>query len=79
MSEFLIYKKVQLPSKKTLDIYVNSLSGVTLGVINWYAPWRRYVFRPTLLIGTNFDSSCLKEITEYINKLMQERKNVKET
>ena len=40
----------------------------SLGEIRWYSHWRRYVFFP--LPDTVFDSSCLKEITDFIDQEM---------
>lgn len=42
-----------------------------LGWIDWYSPWRRYTYHPTN--QTLYDSSCLKEIAEFIDKQMQKR------
>lgn len=71
--KYLNFEVIQLKDKKTLDVFVKSQNGTILGTIKWYAQWRRYVFHPTLLIGTSFDSACLKELTEYLDNLMKNR------
>lgn len=54
--------------------FVNSKrSTVYLGKISWYANWRRYTFRPG--VETVFDSKCLKEIKEFIDIAMEQRKS----
>lgn len=38
-------------------------TGIDLGKISWYAPWRRYAFYP----GPNlFDAVCLTEIAKFL-------------
>lgn len=46
--------------------------GVTLGLVKWYAPWRRYCFMPSS--ATIFDASCLTEVIEFIRYQMDRRK-----
>ena len=72
-TEFLHFRKFKHVKKKvTFEIDVENKYGNVLGEIKWYGPWRRYVFHPCE--QTLFDASCLKEITKYINKLMEDRK-----
>lgn len=59
---------------KTKLIGVGNNSGEKLGMIRWKPGWRRYAFEPNE--GTIFDSSCMKEIVEFIDSLMDERKNI---
>ena len=72
MMGYLNFEPIQLKAKKTLDVFVKSQGGTILGTIKWYPHWRRYVFHPTLLVGTSFDSNCLKELTDYLDHLMVE-------
>jgi hypothetical protein len=46
----------------------------TLGVIKWYAPFRKYSFYP--YANMVFDATCLKDITDFINQLEAERKDL---
>lgn len=71
-TKFLNFNKYKEVSKKTYDIVVLTKDHHILGIIKWRAGWRRYVFEPES--ETVFDSSCLKEITNYIDELMSERK-----
>jgi hypothetical protein len=44
-----------------------------LGDIQWYAPWRRYVFYT--IDERSFDARCLRDIAEFIEREMENRKN----
>lgn len=35
-----------------------------LGLVKWYAPWRKYCFHP--LDGVLFDHSCLTDIAKFM-------------
>jgi hypothetical protein len=55
-------------------------SGVWLGVIRWYAPWRTYCFYP--LPDRVFDQSCLREIAtklQFETKRWMDRNTMHET
>lgn len=52
------------PKKKTLTWVVVDLAGSGIGVVKWYAPWRRYCFFPDL--NTVFEEKCLNEISDFI-------------
>jgi hypothetical protein len=45
-------------------------TGIDLGKISWYAPWRRYVFHPAPAL---FDSTCLIEIVKFLDDQMAMR------
>ena len=74
-SKYLVFNKVKYEGKKTFNIDVLNKDGVTLGIIKWNSGWRRYAF--FIASGTFFDSECLKDITNYIDQLMVDRKKVK--
>jgi len=53
---------------KTRNVSVRTVrSNVVLGYINWYAPWRQYVFRPQP--DTVFNSECLNRIQGYVSEM----------
>jgi hypothetical protein len=52
-----------------------SVNYPTLGTVQWYAPWRRYVVYPAS--GTLFDANCLREIAIFCDTQTQEHKNEK--
>lgn len=52
------------PPKRTQSWSVLHKTGGTLGIIKWYAPWRRYVFYPHE--DTLFDANCLINLTDFL-------------
>lgn len=67
-----IYMNELNTNKKTRHFEVTSKSsdGV-LGIVKWFAPWRRYAFFPS--VNCLFDAACLTSITEFLQELMKER------
>lgn len=59
--------------KKTTMYWVMSKSDkARLGEIKWYGPWRKYAFFPE--VETVFETTCLRDIVEFIIELMDKRK-----
>jgi hypothetical protein len=50
---------------------LNARPDNVLGVIRWYAPWRRYCFECNGI----FDVSCLREIADFIETQMKARRD----
>lgn len=50
-----------------------STGGWVLGYIKWDTGWRRYVMEP--YTNSKWDKDCLKDIMEFLDDLMKERKN----
>ena len=73
-TKWLIFKQDYLPKKITQVWEIKNLTGTFLGLIKWYSPWRCYCFFP--VDGTAFNSTCIKDILDFINKLMEARKKV---
>lgn len=48
-------------------------SCVTLGFIKWYGAWRQYCFFPEG--STIFNKGCMLDVTDFIDQLMEERRN----
>lgn len=73
--DHLKFEKYERRDGKKTDIYavVSYVEKDVLGYIRWHGPWRQYVF------GTNSDViwswDCLKQVSEFIKKLMDERKH----
>jgi len=71
--EYIYFEEEPNPGKKTKQFWCrNKKSDITLGVIRWHSPWRQYCFLPTG--PTIFSRGCLKDIVDFINQLMEERK-----
>lgn len=62
-------------SGKTKVIGVGSNQGEKLAYIKWSGAWRKYCFFP--FNETSYDVSCMNDIIEFINELMEERKQKK--
>ncbi|MFW9971723.1 MAG: hypothetical protein ACFFDF_16140 [Candidatus Odinarchaeota archaeon] len=74
LSESYIEFREETPNPKTEVISVRSKnSGVILGLIKWFGSWRQYCFYPKDF--TVFSRGCMKEIIDYINNLMEKRRN----
>ena len=76
MSEYKYLTFIEQEPKAKTKVFavVNKLSKGLLGSVMWYAPWRKYCFY-TAAHSFVFDTGCLADIQDFINKLMLERKN----
>jgi hypothetical protein len=52
------------------DVYAGT--SVKLGLIKWYAPWRKYSYFPNL--NTVYEQVCLREIAEFCEIETRKRK-----
>jgi len=85
---WLIFTEVPDQKKITKTFYVISkYDNSLLGVIKWHPPYRKYSFFVTskfefsggeYLVDTKiFDDGCLDEVSDFLKKLMDERKKEK--
>ena len=74
-TKWLIFKRQHTPERKTGVWNVLSTRYDSLGEIKWFNRWRCYAFFPDE--ETIFNSVCLSDIKEFIDRLMKERKNAK--
>jgi hypothetical protein len=72
MSEYLIFKPISYEGKTKRFEVISKSWGAMLGRISWYNAWRQYTFSPST--NTIWNKDCLKDIQEFLIKLMQERK-----
>ncbi len=72
MSHLTFNKKERRKNAKT-DIYdiINKQNEI-IGWILWRPGWRQYIFSPEQ--ETNWSWDCLKEVSDFIKQLMEERK-----
>lgn len=68
---YLTFSRFKHQDKKTYDIRVLNKQNDLLGKIYWRGGWRKYVFEPKGEMI--FDTKCLRDVIEYIEKLMEER------
>ena len=74
--KYIYFQEILLQRKTKTFLALNKNSGESLGAIKWYAPWRKYCF----FVSDHelvFDASCLADIQDFLNKLMQEKKEAK--
>ena len=68
-NESKVFTTKKMPKTKVFEV-INKQSR-KLGLIKWYAQWRRYCFYT--YEGLVFDASCLEDIAKFIRELMIER------
>ena len=82
MKDYLKFTPYQIKKRKTINVEVRNLKGELLGEIEWSTSWRKYVFVTiyngvTSYNGIQFDYLCLRQLSNYLNSLMEERKKKK--
>ncbi len=63
----IYFKKIEQKAKTSMWICSHNISHLELGIIEWYAPWRQYVFYPS--DGTLFSGGCLDDIIAFMKDL----------
>jgi len=72
-TQYLIFEDMEVKKRKTKLIAVrNENSDDIIGYIEWYGPWRQYCFFPEY--ETIWNMTCLNDVNQLIQKLMQDRK-----
>lgn len=66
-SGFMAFERVGYTGKTVIVRVRSKRDGGHLGLIRWYAPWRRYVFE--VVPGAIFDEECLDELVREIAAL----------
>ena len=75
MSKYLEFKQVSYNGKTKRFKVISKNHGDVLGKISWYGAWKQYVFSPAF--ETVWNRDCLKDIQDFIQELMNERKHLK--
>lgn len=61
------------PTRKTNVWYITNVkSNAPLGLISWFAHWRKYCFFPNG--SAVYDNSCLRAITQFLDAANAEHK-----
>jgi len=70
---FLDFREVANPGKKTKrwSIYSTQGGNTPLGWIQFFAPWRKYVWETTP--GSIFDVKCTQEVVDFLNAHKDDR------
>ena len=72
MKSYIDFELIAEKPKTSVFSIVSKRYGDELGIVKWYAPWRQYCFFPSE--ETIWNRGCLREVNEFIQKLMDERK-----
>jgi len=72
MSKYLEFKQIPHKGKTKRFSVISKQHGFPLGEIKWYGSWRQYSFYPNG--DTIWNTDCLKDIQDFIQQLMDERK-----
>lgn len=73
MSKHLLFNQVPFDGKTKKVCVTSSHDFSVLGYIGWHGGWRQYVFHPNIDCLWSWD--CLKDLSEYIKNLMDERRH----
>ena len=78
MPKSYIYFELIAKKPKTSVYAIRSKSsGDVLGHIRWYFGWRQYIFEPETSEDTIWNIGCLREVIDFLQKLMDDRKIAK--
>lgn len=70
MKHWLYFEEVYIPGRKTKFWVVRNVqTREVLGSVHWKASWRKYALFTKDVI---FDSNCLREVVEFVDKAMTE-------
>lgn len=72
MPEQIDYKFIHFEETATFWFCKNNKSGAILGRVEWYYPWKQYIFEPSG--SALFSADCLADIQHFMGQLAQERK-----
>lgn len=70
--EYVNFRKIASKTKTHRWSCCNLRSAATLGVVKWYAPWRRYCYFSTT--EAVYSPGCLKDIQDFLESAMKSRK-----
>ena len=71
--EYIRFRKKQSTGKTSVWSCRSIHHGDELGIVKWYGGWRTYCYFPT--VAAIYSRGCLKDIAEFIDLLLAERKN----
>ncbi len=76
MAKWIEFIEVNVPNKKTKTFVVQNKDNFSvLGIIKWYGGFRQYSFYPEP--NCVFEKTCMKDIIDFMEALMTERKNAR--
>ena len=75
-TEYKYLTFVEIESTGKTKRYTALSDDTVVGNVQWYVPWRKYCYNS--LNGVIYDASCLADVQDFLNQLMQEHKSKKE-
>jgi hypothetical protein len=72
MSKYIEFQRVPFNGITQRFEVISINRGDILGRIQWYPPWRQYIFCPAF--ETLWNKDCLKDIQDFLQQLMDDRK-----
>jgi hypothetical protein len=76
IGEYLEVELITEGEKTNIYSILNKNFNISLGIIKWNGKWRQYCFYPES--ERVFSIGCMQDISKFIIKLREERKNKKE-
>ena len=70
--QFIRFESLHSVTKTSRWACVNKSSGHSIGVVEWYGPWRQYCYFPE--VDTVYSDGCMEDIQHFIRQLGMERK-----
>jgi hypothetical protein len=71
---FLSFQEVPNPGKKTKRWKISNSGGLTLGWIEFWPSWRKYVW--SMIPGSVFDVSCTESVVEFLKLHANDRQEI---
>lgn len=62
--KYINFKLIEQKPKTGIYQCCNNKSGVEIGIVKWYSPWRQYCFLPSA--DTIFNKGCMEYINDFI-------------
>lgn len=75
-TKYMEFELIERKSKTNIYEISNIKNGESLGIIEWYAYWRQYIFQPEYGFVL-FNSDCLNEISKFLSELNKKHKEEK--
>ena len=69
---YLKFELIERKQKTAVYLVRSTFNGEAVGKVSWHWAWRHYGFYP--ISDTVFDSSCLSEIKDFVDSLMNKRR-----
>ena len=71
-NKWIFFEKCGDKPKTEVYAVVNKSSDNEIGQIEWYYPWRQYIFAP--VEASVYNDGCLDTITAFLKRLNKEKK-----